>query len=173
MADPLSSPSGDPACAAVARSDESRAAVVPLVAESLAVETETLRVGAVRVRVEVEHVNERVGADLVSEEYRPTVRPVGAPASERLDPYRDGDDLVVPIYEERVVVERRLFLKEEVRLTRVRHVEHRQGEVPLRREHAVLERQQPDGSWRAVPLCAHGAPLADDTSPSPSQTGLE
>ena len=173
MAGPFPSRSDGPPSAAASGHDDAGAAVVPLVAETVAVDTETVAVGAVRVRVEVERVHESIGADLLSEEYRSTVRAVGEPASERLDPYRDGDDIVVPIYEERVVVERRLFLREEVRLTRVRQVEHRQGEVPLRRERAVLERQQPDGSWRPIPIAAPGAPVADDISPSPSRTGLE
>jgi stress response protein YsnF len=128
--------------------------------------------GAVRVRVEVEHTSERLDADVVVEEYRPTVRPVGMPANERVEPYRDGEDIVVPIYEERVVVERRLFLKEEVRLRRVQRVEHRASEVPLRRERAVFERQHADGSWHEV-ADDRGPPVADAMSSSPDRAASE
>jgi uncharacterized protein (TIGR02271 family) len=147
-----SSPPSHASPGAAADAGESPPVVVPLVAETASVGTEPTPIGAVRVRVEVEHASERVGVDLASEEYRPTVRPIGAPASARVDPYRDGDDIVIPVYEERVVVERKLFLKEEVRLTRVRQVEHREGDVAVRSERAVFERQQPDGSWREVPV---------------------
>ncbi len=146
--------------------------VVPSLAESVVVGKEAIPVGAVRVRVEIERASERIGVDLASEEWQPRLRPVGTPASERLDPYRDGDEIVVPVYEERVVVERRLFLKEEVRLRRVHHVEHREAEVPVRRERAVFERQQPDGSWRELPIDP-GAPVAEAMSSSTGQTAVE
>lgn len=42
---------------------------------------------------------------------------------------------------------RKLFLKEEVCLTRTRHVQQQPIDMSSRREHAVVERQQPDGSW--------------------------
>jgi stress response protein YsnF len=165
---PTSIPSPlDPARASadVAESDP-RAAVVPLVSETVHVDTEAHQVGAVRVRVEVDHLRQRVDVDRVTEEYQPTVRQVGTLAGERRDPYLDGDDVVIPVYEERMVVERRLFLKEEVRLRRVRHVDHQQSEVPLRRDRPVFERQQPDGTWRELPT-GPGAPVAEHI-PSPS-----
>jgi uncharacterized protein (TIGR02271 family) len=163
MAAPLPSPSAD-----ATGDDVGRESVVPLFEETLDVTTEARPVGAVRVRIEVEQGSEHVGADLASEELRPTVRAVGTPVEERRDPYLDGDEIVVPVYEERLVVERRLFLKEEVRLGRVRRVEHREGELPVRRERAVLERQQPDGSWIGIEC---GAPLATDTSSPPPPVG--
>ena len=80
------------------------------------------------------------------------MRAIGEPAAARRNPYFDGDELVVPVYEERVVSERRLFLKEEIRLRRARHVFQEQHDIPVRRERAVFERLQADGSWREVPL---------------------
>lgn len=141
--------------------------VVPVLAEWVAIGKEVVRAGAVRVRIVVEHGHERVGSDFAMHEVQHLVRTIGEPASERREPYHDGDELVIPVYEERPVVERRLFLKEEVRLRRVTRVEHREADVPVRRERALLERQQPDGSWREVPIGA-GAPLADPLSSSPA-----
>jgi uncharacterized protein (TIGR02271 family) len=146
--------------------------VVPLVAESVVLDKETVAVGALRVRLETERASERVAVDLASEEWQPTVRPVGKPAAERLDPYRDGDEIVVPVYEERVVFERRLFLKEEVRLRHVQRVEHREDDVAVRRQHAVFERQQADGSWRRVAIDP-GAPLAEPVSSSTGSNAVE
>jgi stress response protein YsnF len=138
--------------------------VVPVIAESLAIRKEIEAVGAVRVRIEVDGVVERVGTDVVRERYAPIVNPIGLPAGERREPYVDGDDVVVPVYEERLVVERRLFLKEEIRLRRAREVEHRESEAPVRRERAVVERLQADGTWQEVRA---GAPVAEHTSASP------
>jgi len=152
--------------------DDTASAVIPIVAETLRVDTESQQIGAVRVRVRVERASERVDMEHVSEEYRPTVRPVGALAGERRDPYLDGDDVVIPVYEERMVMERRLFLKEEVRLQRVRHVQHQESAFPVRRERPVFERQQADGTWRELPL-PPGAPVADDMGSPSSPTTRE
>jgi uncharacterized protein (TIGR02271 family) len=158
------SPPLDPAHAAVAGRNDAIAAAIPVVAETLEVETESVQTGAVRIRIEVERMSERVDTEHVRDEYRPTVTPVGTLAHERRDPYLDGDDVVIPVYEERMVIERRLFLKEEVRLRRIRHVEHEEVEFPVRRDRPVFERRQPDGTWHEV---APGLPVADH-SVSPS-----
>jgi stress response protein YsnF len=171
---PIELPFPDPAGAPLATdapdaADPGRAAktlVVPLVEEQLDVGTRLDEAGAVRVRIEVEEAPERLGVELVAEEYRPWVVAIGAPVADRREPYRDGDELVIPVYEERLVVERRLYLKEEVRLRRVEHVTRRDGEVPLRRERAVVERRQADGSWQPMPVTA-GPPVAERTSSAP------
>jgi uncharacterized protein (TIGR02271 family) len=53
---------------------------------------------------------------------------------------REGDTLVIPILEEVLVVEKRLMLKEELRVT-LQQTDRRQPQsVTLRREEAVIER---------------------------------
>jgi stress response protein YsnF len=148
------------------------AVVIPVLAESATVGKEVVRAGAVRVRIEVDHGRQHLAGDFAAHDVQHVVRPIGEPASERRDPYVDGDELVIPVYEERPVVERRLFLKEEVRLRRVVRVDHREADVAVRRERAVLERQQPDGSWREMPI-GLGAPLAEPVSSSPVASDLE
>jgi stress response protein YsnF len=53
---------------------------------------------------------------------------------------QEGDVTIIPIVEERLVVERRLFLKEEVRIRRVRTREKHQESVTLRYQEAVVTR---------------------------------
>ena len=149
-----------------------QAAVVPLMEERVEVAAAATPVGAVRVRVETAEGVERVAVADVREEYQRSVRAIGEPAATRRDPYLDGDELVVPVYEERVVVERRLFLKEEIRLRRARHVFQEHHDVAVRRERAVFERLQADGSWREVPL-APGAPVAEQTAADSSAAARE
>ena len=151
---------------------ESRAAVVALMEERVEIGTATTPAGTVRVRIEIDEDRERVTVDDVREEYQPSVRAIGRPAGARRDPYLDGDEVVIPIYEERVVVERRLFLKEEIRLRRARHVAHEEREVPVRRERAIFERLQADGTWREVTL-APGAPVAEHAVPDSSAAARE
>jgi stress response protein YsnF len=52
----------------------------------------------------------------------------------------EGDTIVIPIVEEVLVVERRLFLKEEVRVRRVSSTERHQESVTLRHHEAVVTR---------------------------------
>ena len=52
----------------------------------------------------------------------------------------EGDTLVVPVFEEVLVVERRLRIKEELRITRIRHEERYQDTVSLKAEQVEVER---------------------------------
>ena len=169
MPDSNRTPSRDDAVAALYGA---QAAVVPLMEERVELGTATTAAGAVRIRIEIDEGRERVALADVREEVQPSVRAVGKPVDARRDPYLDGDEVVIPVYEERVVVERRLFLKEEIRLRRARHVFNEEREVPVRRERAVFERRQADGSWREVGL-APGSPVAEDSEPDSSAAARE
>ena len=57
---------------------------------------------------------------------------------------QEGDVLVIPILEEVVVVERRLVLKEEVRVRRVITTEHHRETITLREQDAVITRHSVD-----------------------------
>jgi stress response protein YsnF len=52
----------------------------------------------------------------------------------------EGDTTVMPVVEEVVVVERRLVLKEEIRIRRVRTTEHHRENVVVRTQDAVITR---------------------------------
>ena len=52
----------------------------------------------------------------------------------------EGDVTVIPVVEERLVVEKRLFLVEEVHLTRGRELEHVEVPATLRRTRVDIER---------------------------------
>jgi stress response protein YsnF len=53
---------------------------------------------------------------------------------------QDGDTTIIPVVEEVLVVERRLVLKEEIHIHRVRTTEQHQERVTLRRQEAVITR---------------------------------
>lgn len=136
--------------------------VLPLVEERLRVERQQEEVGALRVRVEVRESTETVPSELLTEQVGVRRLPVGRPVAERQPPHQDGDEWVVPVYEEVPVVEMRLVLKEEIRFSRRIAREAREEQVRLRREVAVVERRQPDGSWRPE---EPGIPAADPSPP--------
>jgi stress response protein YsnF len=56
----------------------------------------------------------------------------------------EGDITIIPVVEEIVVVERRLVLKEEVRIRRVSTKEQHQETVVLREQEAVITREEAD-----------------------------
>ena len=64
---------------------------------------------------------------------------------EKADAVRsEGDTTIIPLYEEVLVVEKRLVLVEEIRITK-RQTEKRELErVTLRREQATVERLEPE-----------------------------
>ena len=63
---------------------------------------------------------------------------------EAVPPIRqEGDITIIPVVEEVVIVERRLVLKEEVRVRRVSTKEQHQETVVLRQQEAVVTREGP------------------------------
>jgi stress response protein YsnF len=57
---------------------------------------------------------------------------------------QEGDITIIPVVEEIVVVERRLILKEEVRVRRVSTKEQHQETVVLRQQEALVTREESD-----------------------------
>jgi stress response protein YsnF len=60
----------------------------------------------------------------------------------------EGDITIIPVVEEIVVVERRLVLKEEIRIRRVSTKEQHQETVVLREQEAVITREEADSQTR-------------------------
>ncbi|MBK0393813.1 YsnF/AvaK domain-containing protein [Ramlibacter algicola] len=126
------------------------ATVVPVTEERLEVGREVVQTGAVRLRKEVDEVTaqlrEPMAADVVDVQRVSVNRVVDQPPAVR----HEGDVMVVPVIEERLVTRKELVLVEEVRLTRRRQTAVVQQDVPLRRERVVVERLDPGtGRWRA------------------------
>jgi uncharacterized protein (TIGR02271 family) len=130
--------------------------VIPVVQEELDVGTRRIETDSgVRVRMRVEErvqvVDEPLTRDDLEIERVAVERVIDAPVDVRYE----GDTMIVPVLEEVLVVEKRLVLKEEVRITR-RRTEHRSPtRVPLRRESAVVERFDADGTGPAETETSH------------------
>jgi stress response protein YsnF len=137
-------------------------ASIPVLVEQLLVDRQVEEAGALRVRIAVDEQPCDVRENALVERVNVERVARNVPVAGRREPWTDGETLVVPLYEEVSVVERRLMLKEEVRLTR--HVETLplQGATVLRSERAIVERRDGDGRWFAV-----------DVPPSAPSTSLE
>lgn len=118
-------------------------AVIPIVAETLSVSKKVVDTGTVRVTKTVSERSETVDVPLAREEVTVERVPVDRllEAGEKTPVQRhEGNTLVVPLMEEVLVVETRLFLKEELRITKNRREVHEPQTVTLRREEARIER---------------------------------
>jgi uncharacterized protein (TIGR02271 family) len=116
------------------------AAVVPVIAEELAVGRREVETGRVRLTKQVHERQEVVDQPTVTEDVVVERVPVNRVVEAAPAPRQEGDTWVVPVMEEVVVVERRLVLKEEVRITRRRTESHDPQTVTLRSEEVRIDR---------------------------------
>ena len=107
--------------------------------------TSPVETGRVRIRKIVHEREEIVDPPLVRDEVDiervPINRVVEGPISVR----SEEDTLIIPVLEEVLVIEKRLLLKEEVRITKRRVETHTPQRVTLRREEAAVERINREG----------------------------
>ena len=120
--------------------DQTGETILPLLAEEVAVSKQVVETGRVQVS-RVTHEREQLIDELLTHETVEIDRtPIGRQV-DRVPPIIDeGDTVVIPIVEEVLVVERRLLLKEEVRVRRVHSTERHQESVTLRHHEAVVTR---------------------------------
>jgi len=128
----------------VARDGGDRPIVIPVIEETMTVE-KRLVTRPVRIVKSVEErqvtVDETFAEEDIEVERVQVDREVDGPVSIRYE----GDTIVIPLLEEVVVVEKRLRLREEVRIRR-RHTTRALTEpVTLRREEVRVERGEPTG----------------------------
>ncbi len=114
--------------------------IIPLHAEDLTVTKRDTVLGTVRVRLETKSHEHIVDEMLARERVEIERVAIGRTVSGVPDVREEGDTTIIPVVEEVLVVERRLVLKEEIRLTRVRTQERHQQTVILREQQAKVER---------------------------------
>jgi uncharacterized protein (TIGR02271 family) len=132
-----------------------------LLEERLVARKREQQIGEVVIRKEVEEVPGRLDVETFHDEVEVEHIPVGRVVNEREEPRHEGDDLVVPVYEEQVVMVKRLVLKEYVRVRRTRATEHQVYTDTLRRDRLVVEDQQKTGLVHEVYRGPDGENLAD------------
>lgn len=107
--------------------------------ERLVARREMRQAGEIVVRTEVEQVPGHLEVDALREEVEVEHVPIGQAVSERGEPWEEDGVLVIPIYEEQLVVSKRLVLREQLRVRRVRLTERQLFEEALQRERVVVE----------------------------------
>lgn len=120
--------------------DNEPAAVIPLVEERISANKRLVETGRVRVRTVVDEREVVVREELI----RGSVDVVRVPVDRQVEAVpavrEEGGTIVVPVVEERIVVEKRLILVEEVHIRRSSAVEAVEQPVTLRSQRPVVER---------------------------------
>jgi len=107
--------------------------------EQLVAHKEMVDLGEIVVRTTVDQVPGRIEVDAMREEAEVEHIPVGRVVSERVEPWEEDGALVIPLYEEQIVVVKRLYLREELRIRRVGTTARQVFEDTLRKERLVVE----------------------------------
>jgi stress response protein YsnF len=121
--------------------------VIPVLSEQAQVEVVREHTGTVRVRKVVHEVREPLSAPGWREVVETTRVPLNQVVQATEAPREEGEWLVIPVYEERLV--RQLVLVEEIHVRRRREAFESTATTSLRREEVVIERlDMQSGQWR-------------------------
>jgi uncharacterized protein (TIGR02271 family) len=120
--------------------DEPTSQTAELREEELVAQKDRVPLGEVVIRTEVEEVPSQVDAEVTYDEVVVEHIPVGEFVNERLEPWEEDGARVLPVYEEQLVLVKRLLLKEKVRIRRVPVSVTRTLEGTVRREQVVVEK---------------------------------
>src|SRR3954452_25005314 len=115
--------------------------VVPVVEETAVVYKERVVTDRVRLNKQVHEDQEVLDIPVRTEALEVERVPVGRIVEAAPAIRQEGDTTVYPVVEEVLVVEKRLRLVEEVRVTQRRATRHVREQVALRREEIVVERE--------------------------------
>ena len=119
--------------------------VIPLVEETARISKRDVITGKVRVRTEVESVEQVVRETLKDETVEVTRVPVDRRVEQVPEVRTENGVTIVPLLEERLVIEKQLFLKEELHIRRDVKTETVEVPVNVRSERAVVERFDANG----------------------------
>ena len=119
-------------------------ATLPLFAEELTVAKENRETGRVRISTHTHEREALIDEDLARERVEIETIPIGRRINTVPAVRQEADTTIIPVVEERLVVERQVVLKEEIRVRRVRTTERHQEKVALRYQEAVITRYRPD-----------------------------
>ncbi len=109
----------------------------------------------------VTHSHERlIDEELTHERVEIERVPIGRHIASTPPVRQEGDVMIISVVEEHVVVERRLVLKEEIRIRRVRVTEHHRETVMVREQEAAITRTRPE------PPVGESGPPPEETIPT-------
>ena len=127
------------------------AAVLRLAEERLSVGKRVVETGRVRVRRTTTEKVQKVDVPLSSDTYEVRRVPIGKEVKKTPPVRETRTEIIIPVVEEVLVVERRLVLREELHIRKVRSVERHTEEFILRVQQATVDRVAPQNSDAGSP----------------------
>lgn len=125
--------------------DDPKTDTLSVVEEQVSLSKQAVLTGRVRIATQTETVEHRLPAELSSEE----VEVVRVPVDRRIDTIpqmtTEGDLTIIPVVEERLVVTRELYLREEIHVRRIKRQETVEIPAEIRRQTVRIERLSEDG----------------------------
>ena len=129
----------------------------PVIEERLDVSKRIVETGAVRVRTETVETAQRISLKGVAHRANVSREVFDREVTEQYEPRQEGSDWVIPVFEYRPVVEMRLFLKEEVRISLEVSETDSVEEVLVKHQRVVAERRESlTGEWQEIPIPSKG-----------------
>ena len=119
---------------------EDREVVVPVVEEEVRVGKRTVETGRVRVTKVVHEREEVIDQPLFKTNVVVQRVPVNQYVEQAPTVREEGDTLIIPMVEEVIVVQKRLLVREELRITKQQVETHEPQRVSVRREEVKIDR---------------------------------
>lgn len=119
---------------------ENAATVIPVIEEQVVVDKYVVERGKVRVSKRISEHEEIVDEPVFHEEVRVERVPVNRVIDVAPGVRNEGDTLVIPVVEERIFVEKRLVLVEELRIKKELVETHQPQKITLRKEQVEINR---------------------------------
>jgi uncharacterized protein (TIGR02271 family) len=138
---------------------------LPIYEEQLRVDKQTHEIGEIVIRKVIEEVPTQAEVDAIHEELDVEHVSVDEVVEQRREPWREGNVLVVPVYEEQMIVVRQLVMREQLRISLHQVTEKHVLADTLKREHVTVE--DPDQTGR-VHVNQRSAKRANDDDSGPS-----
>jgi uncharacterized protein (TIGR02271 family) len=121
-----------------------QSAVIPVIEEQIRIEKQVVESGVVRVSKKVHEEQVTVDVPLIHEEHDVERIEINQYVDEPPAVRHDGATMIIPVLREEVVIQKRLVLVEELRITKKLVQTKKQEEVTLRKEEVIVERQSSD-----------------------------
>lgn len=126
--------------------------VVPLLAEEIKIAREKFVTGGVRVHKTVVEQVETIDEPTLQEEVTVERITVNSFVNEPPAVRYEGDTMIVPLLKEVLVVEKKLVLYEEIRITKKHSTSRNPQNIVVRREEATLEKIAPEQNPNDAPV---------------------
>ena len=124
--------------------DETERDFIPVVEETATVSTRRVVSGRVRIATQTEEINHLLPTDLASVEVDVVRVPIDRRIETIPDVVTEGEVTIIPVVEERLVVTRELYLREEIHVRRIERTETVDVPATTRRQTVQIERLPAD-----------------------------